>query len=81
VSCRARTLPTGKPRKWSFPTETWVLSGGNRRIAPGSEAIGDQLEQMPTLRDAVFSGMTLDTFNRHLEKVASSLRAVDQLSE
>jgi alpha-L-arabinofuranosidase len=37
---------------------------------PGSEATpGDQLEQMPTLRDAVFSGMTLDTFNRHPEKV------------
>ncbi len=30
----------------------------------------DQLEQLPTLRDAVFSGMTLDTFNRHPEKVA-----------
>jgi alpha-L-arabinofuranosidase len=38
---------------------------------PGSELTpGDQLEQMPTLRDAVFSGMTLDTFNRHPEKVA-----------
>jgi len=38
---------------------------------PGSQATpGDQLEQMPTLRDAVFSGMTLDTFNRHPEKVA-----------
>ncbi len=37
---------------------------------PGSEATpGDQLEQMITLRDAVFSGMTLDTFNRHPEKV------------
>jgi alpha-N-arabinofuranosidase len=30
----------------------------------------DQLEQLPTLRDAVFSGMTLDTFNRHPDKVA-----------
>jgi len=38
---------------------------------PGSEATpGDQLEQMITLRDAVFSGMTLDTFNRHPEKIA-----------
>jgi alpha-N-arabinofuranosidase len=38
---------------------------------PGSEATpGDALEQMPTLRDAVFSGMTLDIFNRHPEKVA-----------
>jgi alpha-N-arabinofuranosidase len=38
---------------------------------PGSEATPfDQLEQMPTLRDAVFSGMTLDIFNRHPEKVA-----------
>jgi alpha-L-arabinofuranosidase len=38
---------------------------------PGSEATpGDQLEQMPTLRDAVFSGMTLDTFNRNPEKIA-----------
>jgi alpha-N-arabinofuranosidase len=38
---------------------------------PGSEAtVGDQLQQMPTLRDAVFSGMTLDIFNRHPEKVA-----------
>ena len=37
---------------------------------PGSEATpGDILEQMPTLRDAVFSAMTLDTFNRHPEKV------------
>lgn len=37
---------------------------------PGSElTAGDQLEQLPTLRDAVFSGMTLDTFNRHSEKV------------
>jgi alpha-N-arabinofuranosidase len=38
---------------------------------PGSEETpGNQLEQMPTLRDAVFSGMTLDIFNRHPEKVA-----------
>jgi alpha-L-arabinofuranosidase len=38
---------------------------------PGSEATpGDQLEQMPTLRDAVFSAMTLDTFNRNPEKIA-----------
>jgi alpha-N-arabinofuranosidase len=38
---------------------------------PGSEATpGDVLEQMPTLRDAVFSGMTLDIFNRHPEKIA-----------
>lgn len=38
---------------------------------PGSEATpGDQLEQIPTLRDAIFSGMTLDIFNRHAEKVA-----------
>ena len=38
---------------------------------PGSElTAGDQLEQLPTLRDAVFSGMTLDTFNRHPDKVA-----------
>jgi alpha-L-arabinofuranosidase len=38
---------------------------------PGSEITPeDQLEQMPTLRDAVFSGMTLDIFNRNPEKVA-----------
>ena len=38
---------------------------------PGSEATpNDILEQIPTLRDAVFSGLTLDTFNRHPEKVA-----------
>ncbi len=38
---------------------------------PGSEATpGDILEQTPTLRDAVFSASTLDTFNRHPEKVA-----------
>ena len=38
---------------------------------PGSEATpGDLLEQTPTLRDAIFSGMTLDIFNRHPEKVA-----------
>ncbi|PYV79149.1 MAG: alpha-L-arabinofuranosidase, partial [Acidobacteria bacterium] len=38
---------------------------------PGSELTPtNQLEQLPTLRDAVFSGMTLDTFNRHPGKVA-----------
>jgi alpha-N-arabinofuranosidase len=38
---------------------------------PGSEMTpGDILEQTPTLRDAVFSGMTLDTFNQHPEKIA-----------
>ena len=37
---------------------------------PGGEATStDQLEQIPTMRDAVFSGMTLDIFNRHPEKV------------
>jgi|SRR5271165_4065878 len=38
---------------------------------PGSEATpGNLFEQIPTLRDAVFSAMTLDIFNRHPEKVA-----------
>jgi alpha-N-arabinofuranosidase len=38
---------------------------------PGSEMVPyDLLQQTPTLRDAVFSGMTLDIFNRHPEKVA-----------
>jgi alpha-L-arabinofuranosidase len=38
---------------------------------PGSEVTpGDILEQMPTLRDGVFSAMTLDTFHRHPEKIA-----------
>jgi alpha-L-arabinofuranosidase len=38
---------------------------------PGSEMTpGDILEQTPTLRDAVFSGMTLDIFNHHPEKIA-----------
>jgi alpha-L-arabinofuranosidase len=38
---------------------------------PGSEMVPDDLlQQTPTLRDAVFSGMTLDIFNRHPEKVA-----------
>jgi len=38
---------------------------------PGSEATpGDIFEQTPTLRDAVFSAMTLDIFNRHAGKVA-----------
>jgi alpha-N-arabinofuranosidase len=37
---------------------------------PGSEATaGNILEQTPTLRDAVFSAMTLDIFNRHPEKI------------
>jgi alpha-N-arabinofuranosidase len=37
---------------------------------PGSEATpGDILEQTPTLRDAVFSALTLDIFNRHPEKI------------
>ena len=38
---------------------------------PGSEATpGNILEQTPTLRDAVFSAMTLDIFHRHPEKIA-----------
>jgi alpha-N-arabinofuranosidase len=38
---------------------------------PGSEATpGDLLEQTPTLRDAVFSAMTLDILNRHASQVA-----------
>ena len=37
----------------------------------GSEATpGNLFEQVPTLRDAIFSAMTLDIFNRHPEKVA-----------
>ncbi len=37
---------------------------------PGSElTAGDQIEQLPTLRDALFSAITLDIFNRHPEKV------------
>jgi len=38
---------------------------------PGSaQTSSDLLEQTPTLRDAVFSGMTLDIFHQHPEKVA-----------
>jgi alpha-N-arabinofuranosidase len=38
---------------------------------PGSEATpGNILEQTPTLRDAVFSAMTLDIFHQHPEKIA-----------
>ena len=38
---------------------------------PGSEATpGNILEQTPTLRDAVFSGMTLDIFHQHPAKIA-----------
>jgi alpha-L-arabinofuranosidase len=37
---------------------------------PGSGLTGDNfLEQTPTLRDALFSAMTLDIFNRHPDKV------------
>jgi len=37
----------------------------------GSEATpGNTLEQTPTLRDAVFSAMTLDIFHQHPEKIA-----------
>jgi alpha-N-arabinofuranosidase len=37
---------------------------------PGSQLTPENfLEQVPTLRDAVFSAMTLDMFNRHAEKV------------
>src|SRR5580704_14662768 len=37
---------------------------------PGSQLTADNLlEQIPTLRDAVCSAMTLDIFNRHPEKV------------
>lgn len=40
---------------------------------PGSEATpGNILEQIPTLRDAVFSGLTLDIFNHHPEKIATA---------
>ena len=43
---------------------------------PGSElTAGDQIEQLPTLRDALFSGATLDIFNRHPEKVDISCTA------
>lgn len=55
-------------------TEHWVklvVDEWGPWYKPGSEATpGDQIEQMPTLRDAVFSGMTLDIFNRHPEKIA-----------
>jgi len=38
---------------------------------PGSELTpGDLLEQTPTQRDAVFSGITLDILNRHASQVA-----------
>ena len=38
---------------------------------PGSQLTpSNLLEQVPTLRDAVFSAMTLDIFNRHPDKVA-----------
>lgn len=38
---------------------------------PGSEQTAtDILEQTPTLRDAVFSAMTLDIFHQHPEKIA-----------
>jgi len=38
---------------------------------PGSEQTsGNILEQTPTLRDAVFSGITLDIFHQHPEKIA-----------
>jgi alpha-L-arabinofuranosidase len=54
-------------------TEHWVklvVDEWGPWYKPGSELTpGDQLEQMITLRDAVFSGMTLDTFNRHPEKI------------
>lgn len=37
---------------------------------PGSgPTVDDRFEQKPTLRDAVFSAMTLDIFNRHPDKV------------
>ena len=43
---------------------------------PGSgQTAENQLEQTPTLRDAVFSGMTLDIFNRHPDKVAMAASA------
>jgi len=49
---------------------------------PGSEQTpGDILEQTPTLRDAVFSAMTLDIFHQHPEKIAMATAPVDQLPE
>ena len=53
------------------PSTRLVVDEWGPWYKPGSEVTaGNILEQMPTLRDAVFSGMTLDIFNRHPEKVA-----------
>jgi alpha-L-arabinofuranosidase len=50
---------------------TLVIDEWGPWYRPGSEATpGDALEQIPTLRDAVFSGMTLDIFNQNPEKIA-----------
>jgi alpha-N-arabinofuranosidase len=46
--------------------------------APGTEPFGEALlGQQSTMRDAVLAGMTLDTFNRHADKVG--MAAVAQL--
>ncbi|MGA9384956.1 MAG: alpha-L-arabinofuranosidase C-terminal domain-containing protein [Candidatus Sulfotelmatobacter sp.] len=47
-----------------------VVDEWGPRYRPGSQLTVDNfLEQVPTLRDALFSAMTLDIFNRHSEKV------------
>jgi len=61
--------------------KSWVNSIDSTRVKlvvdewapwyrPGSGSNARQhLEQTPTLRDAVFSAMTLDIFNRHASKL------------
>ncbi|MGC1537462.1 MAG: alpha-L-arabinofuranosidase C-terminal domain-containing protein [Candidatus Sulfotelmatobacter sp.] len=47
-----------------------VVDEWGPRYRPGSQLTVDNfLEQVPTLRDALFSAMTLDIFNRHSEKI------------
>ena len=79
-------------RMESFITSQWGVMGETDRqhhmklvvdewgawYAPGTEPFAEALlGQQSTLRDAVLAGMTLDTFNRHADKVG--MAAVAQL--
>ena len=79
-------------RMESFITSQWSAMGETDRqhhvklvvdewgawYAPGTEPFAEALlGQQSTLRDAVLAGMTLDTFNRHADKVG--MAAVAQL--
>src|ERR1700691_5250828 len=69
---RTQDWDEGKGDALQVDVEDWyeILREGARFRRGSHLAPGNFLQQLPTLRDAVFSAMTLDIFNRHPEKVA-----------